>query len=141
MHGTATAAHVIAVPAHASAPGMVRTGRAISAIVALFLALDGVGKVLQWAVHVEGTTKLGYPAHSVRWIGLALVLSTLLYVLPRTAILGAILLTGYLGGAVATQVRADDPWFLFPVLFGVLVWGGLYLRDPQVRALVPLRQR
>jgi hypothetical protein len=143
MHSTATAARAIAIPAtHATSPvgGMVWTGRVISAIVALFLLLDGAGKVLEWAVHVEGTTGLGYPAHSVRWIGLALVVSTLLYVLPRTAILGAILLTGYLGGAVATQVRADDPWFLFPILFGVLVWGGLYLRDEAVRALIPLRQ-
>ncbi|HEX8362222.1 MAG TPA: DoxX family protein [Longimicrobium sp.] len=141
MQSTATAARSIAIPAHASSIGGVAwTGRVISAITALFLLLDGAGKVLEWAVHMEGSMKLGYPEHSVRWIGLALVFSTILYVLPRTAILGAILLTGYLGGAVATQVRADDPWFLFPIAFGVLVWAGLYLRDEELRALVPLRR-
>ncbi len=69
-------------------------------------------------------------------IGLALLVCTLLYAIPRTAILGAILLTGYLGGETATQVRLEDPWFLFPVLLGVLVWAGLMLRDPHLGALV-----
>jgi hypothetical protein len=136
MQSTPIAAHSISSPAQTSRTGgAVRTGRVISAVVALFLLVDGAGKVLETAVHMEGSVQLGYPAHSVRWIGLALLVSSILYLVPRTAILGAILLTGYLGGAVATQVRAEDPWFLFPILFGVLVWGGLYLRDPRVRAL------
>jgi hypothetical protein len=121
--------------------GMPRTGRAISGFVALFMLADGVGKLGSFGPHIEGSAKLGYAAHLVPWIGLALVVSTLLYVVPRTAILGAILVTGYLGGATATQVRAEDPWFLFPVVFGVLAWGGLYLRDPLLRALIPLRGR
>ncbi len=141
MQSTATAAQRITLPVHApQGLALVRTGRTLSALVALFMLVDGVCKALEVGVHMEASMKLGYPAHSVRWIGLALVVSTVLYLLPRTATLGAILVTGYLGGAVATQVRADDPWFLFPVVFGVLAWGGLYLRDAQVRALIPLRK-
>jgi hypothetical protein len=116
------------------------TARAISAFVALFLFVDGLGRVVRFAPYLEGTVQAGYPAYQASWIGLALVVSTLLYVIPRTAILGAILVTGYLGGAAATQVRTENPWFLFPVAFGVLAWLGLYLRDAQLRALIPVRK-
>jgi hypothetical protein len=88
---------------------------------------------------VEGTVQFGYPQHLATPIGIVLVACTLLYVVPRTAVLGAILLTGYLGGATASQVRVEDPFFLFAAVFGVLVWAGLYLREPRVRALIPLR--
>jgi DoxX-like protein len=71
------------------------------------------------------------------WIGLSLLVSTILYAVPRTAVLGAILLTGYLGGAVATQVRVGDPWFLFPAVMGALAWAGLWCRNPQIRELLP----
>lgn len=87
---------------------------------------------------------MGYPASAVRPIGVILLACTLLYIFPRTAILGALLLTGYLGGAVASQVRAANPLFthiLFPVYFAFLVWGGLYLRDAGLRLLVPLRRQ
>lgn len=142
MTATATQPRTTAapVPARASAGGMVWTGRVISGIVALFLLMDGGGKLFRMAVHVEGSARVGFAAHLVPWIGLSLVVATILYLIPRTAVLGAILMTGYLGGAVATQVRLEDPWFLFPVLFGVLAWGGLYLRDPGIRALIPYRE-
>ena len=111
-------------------------GRVVSALVAAFLLFDAGIKVMMLEPAVEGSVQLGYPEGTVFGIGLALLVSTALYALPRTAFLGAILLTGYLGGAVATQVRVEDPWFLFPAFFGVLVWGGLFLRDGRVRALV-----
>ncbi len=110
--------------------------RAVSALVVAFLAFDGITKAMMAEPVVEATTRLGYPEGTVFGIGLSLLLCTALYAVPRTAILGAILLTGYLGGAVATQVRVEDPWFLFPAFVGVLAWGGLYLRDERVRALV-----
>jgi hypothetical protein len=116
------------------------TARAVSTFVALFLFVDGLARVARFAPYVEGTVQFGYPAYQASWIGLALVVCTLLYVIPRTTILGAILITGYLGGAAATQVRVEDPWFLFPVALGVLAWMGLYRRDAQLRALIPVRK-
>ena len=114
-------------------------GRILSGLAALFLLLDGVMKLLKPAVVVESTVQLGYPESAIVGIGLVLLACTVLYVIPRTSILGAILLTGYLGGAVATQVRVDAGWFtiLFPVLFGCIVWGGLWLRDNKLRGLLP----
>jgi hypothetical protein len=111
-------------------------GRIVSALVVAFLLFDGGIKVMMLEPAVEGSVQLGYPEATVFGIGLALLVSTALYAVPRTAFIGAILLTGYLGGAVATQVRVEDPWFLFPAFFGVLVWGGLFLRNERVRALV-----
>lgn len=111
-------------------------GRVISALVVAFLLFDGGIKAMTLEPAVEGSARLGYPEGTVFGIGLALLVSTALYAVPHTAFVGAILLTGYLGGAVATQVRVDDPWFLFPAFIGVLVWGGLFLRDGRVRALV-----
>ena len=91
---------------------------------------------------VDGTLELGYPASVIFGLGVVLLVSTVLYVIPRTAVLGAILLTGYLGGAVATHVRVGNPLFshvLFPTYLGALIWGGLWLRDRRVRALLPIR--
>jgi hypothetical protein len=119
------------------------TGRIISGLVALFLLVDSVMKVMKAPVAVQGTIQLGYPESTVFGIGAVLLVSTLLYVIPRTAILGAILLTGYLGGAIATNVRVGNPLFsyvLFPVYVAVLIWGGLFLRDGQLRALFPCRR-
>ncbi len=120
---------------------MLWAGRIISALPALFLLLDGVGKLVKPAPVVEGTIRLGYPESVILGLGIVLIACTILYVIPRTSILGAILLTGYLGGAVATHVRVGDPWFpvFFPIIVGVLAWGGLYLRDDRLRALIPLR--
>lgn len=116
-------------------------GRIISTLVIAFLLLDGIVKVLMLAPAVEGSVQLGYPESTVFGIGLLLLACTVIYAIPRTAVLGAILLTGYLGGAVATHVRVGADVFpiLFAVIFGVLVWLGIYLRDERLRALVPLR--
>lgn len=116
------------------------TGRVISGLTVLFLLFDAMGKVMGAEPSVQGTVQLGYPESTVFGIGLTLLVCTILYVVPRTAVLGAILLTGYLGGATATAVRLESPWFLFPVIFGVLVWAGLFLRDERLRTLVPLRK-
>jgi hypothetical protein len=113
-------------------------GRALSAFAILFLAFDTVIKVLNLAPAVEATTQLGYPAHLVVTIGLIQLVCLAFYVVPRTAVLGALLLTGYLGGALATQLRAEAPLFslVFPLLVGAMVWGGLLLRNKKLRDLL-----
>ena len=119
-------------------------GRIISALPVLFLLLDGAMKLVKPAPVVEATIKLGYPESVIVPLGIVLLTCTILYVIPRTSALGAILVTGYLGGAVATHVRVGDPIFthaLFPVYLGVLIWGGLYLRDDRLRTLIPLRSQ
>jgi hypothetical protein len=120
----------------------VRIGLALSAVSVVFLLFDGVIKVIKTAEVTTGMTQLGYPDSLSRGIGVILLICVALYVIPRTAVLGAILLTGYLGGAVAAQVRIGNPllgYTLFPVYVALMVWGGLYLRDARVSALIPLR--
>ncbi|HEY2082965.1 MAG TPA: DoxX family protein [Verrucomicrobiae bacterium] len=121
---------------------LIWTGRVIIALVVLFVIFDGVMKLVKPAPVMQATARLGLPDSAITSIGIVLLVCTVLYAIPRTAILGAILLTGYLGGAVATQVRAGSPLFetLFPVIFGVLVWGGLFLRDGRLRAMIPVRR-
>ena len=114
-------------------------GRIVSGLIVMFLLVDGVMKSMKARVAVEGTIQLGYPESVIVWLGIVLLACTLLYAIPRTSILGAILLTGYLGGAVATHVRVGDPLFshaFFPVYLGVLLWGSLLLRDNRLRALI-----
>jgi hypothetical protein len=103
----------------------------------LFLLIDGAMKLVKPAPVVEATVGLGYPESVIVPIGVVLIVCTILYLIPRTSVLGAILLTGYLGGAVATHVRTGESLFsiIFPVIFGVLLWLGLYLRDSRLRAL------
>jgi hypothetical protein len=118
-------------------------GRIMSGLAALFLLFDGVMKLIKPAAVVEGTVRLGYPESVIVKLGIVLISCTVLYLIPRTSILGAILLTGYLGGAVATHVRIGDPLFshiLFPTYLGFLIWGGLYAREERLRALIPLRR-
>lgn len=118
-------------------------GHVLTAVTALFLTFDTVMKVLGLAPAVEATTGLGYPAGSVVGIGLIQLVCLVLYLVPRTSVLGAILLTGYLGGAIATHVRVGSPLLthtLFPIYVGLLLWGGLYLREARLRDLVPLRR-
>jgi hypothetical protein len=117
-------------------------GRIVSGLVALFLLMAAVMDLTKAHSAVEGMVKYGYPESSIVGIGIALLVGIVLYVVPRTSVLGAIVLTGYLGGAVATHVRAADPVgrMLVPVVFGMLVWGGLYLRDIRLRGHVPLRR-
>jgi hypothetical protein len=109
-------------------------GRVLTALCVLFLLFDGITKVLKVTPVMEACERLGYAANLVPGIGLLLLTCTLLYVIPRTSILGAILLTGYLGGGTTTLVRVGEP-FYFPVLMGVLIWVGLYLRDERLRSL------
>lgn len=124
---------------YATAGGMPRTGGVLGGFVALFLFFDGAARLARFAPYVEGTVRFGYAESLAPWIGLTLLACVVLYLVPRTAVLGAILTTGYLGGAAASHVQAEDPWFLFPVVLGVMAWAGLYLRDARVRALLPLR--
>jgi hypothetical protein len=116
-------------------------GRIMSALPALFLLVDGAMKLVKPEPVVKATVELGYAETVILPLGVVLLACTILYLIPRTAVLGAILLTGYLGGAVATQVRAGQGLFeiLFPVVVGVLLWGGLVLRDDRLRTLIPLR--
>ena len=119
-------------------------GRTISALIVLLLLLDGVMKFFKPKPVVDAFAQLGIPIAFVFVIGAILLLCTLLYAVPSTSILGAILLTGYLGGAVMSHLRVGDPLFthvLFPTYLGSLLWLGLYLRDPRLRVLVPLRNR
>jgi hypothetical protein len=128
-----------AAAAKTTGRGMVLAGRIVSGFAALFLLVDGVLRTVRFAPYVEGTVQFGYPQHLATPIGVVLTVCTLLYLVPRTAVLGAILLTGYLGGATASHVRVEDPNFLFAAVVGVLVWAGLYLREPRLRALIPFR--
>ena len=142
---TTTTIHASNSDAQSAPPskGRLWTGRVMSALPALFLFMDAVGKLVKPAPVVEGTVQLGYPESVLVGLGIVLLACTVLYVIPRTAVLSAILLTGYLGCAVATHVRVGSPLFshiLFPVYLAVLLWGGLYLRDERLRALIPLRR-
>ena len=118
------------------------TGRVLTVLAGLFLIFDGVGKLMMPGPVVEAFGKLGFPVSLGPGIGILLLVCTLVYLVPRTAILGAVMLTGFLGGAVAIQMRAGSPLFetVFPVLFGILVWAGIYLRDCQLCKLIPLRR-
>lgn len=115
-------------------------GRIISALPALFLLSSGVNVAMKSPQVMEGFGRLGYPESLALTIGILEFACAMLYVVPRTAVLGAILLTGYLGGATASHVRIGDGTFFAPVVLGVLVWAGLYLRDNRLRALLPLRR-
>lgn len=118
-------------------------GRIISGVVVLFLLFDGAIKLIPLDVVVETLRELAIPEHLARALGVMTLVCTLLYAFPRTSVLGAILLTGYLGGAIYVHVRAGSPLFshtLFGVYLGLLVWAGLYLRDATLRTLIPLRR-
>lgn len=125
-----------------SAKTAIWSGRIVSALAILFLAFDGGIKALNLAPAVDSTIQLGYPASLVIGIGILELACLAVYCIPRAAVLGAILLTGYLGGAIATQLRAGAPLFsvVFPIILGALIWGGLFAREPRLRALVPLRR-
>ena len=117
-------------------------GYILSALPALFLLLDALGKLFKPEPVVTGTLDLGYQESVIVPLGVLLLVCTALYIIPKTSVLGAILLTGYLGGAVATHVRLANPLFthqLFPVYLGALLWLGLYLRDARLRSLLPFR--
>ena len=117
-------------------------GYVLTGLVALFLTFDTVMKMLQLAPAMQGTIELGYPASTVLTIGLIELVCLVLYLVPRTSVLGALVLTGYLGGAIATHVRVGSPLpthTLFPIYVALMVWGGLYLRESRLRELLPFR--
>lgn len=117
-------------------------GNAISGLLIAFFIFDAAMKIVKPAPVVDASAHMGLPAGLITPIGAVLLLCVVLYAIPRTAVLGALLLTGYLGGAVFANLRAGDPLFshvLFPVYFGVLLWGALLLREPRLRELIPLR--
>jgi DoxX-like family len=114
-------------------------GRIISALPVLLMVFGGVFGVLKPAAAVPGFIHYGYPERLFLPICILELACAVIYAIPRTSVLGAILLTGYLGGATATHVRIGDPLFVVPVILGVLVWGGLFLRDDRLRKLIPLR--
>ena len=122
--------------------GALWTGRALSAVIVLFMTFDGAIKLPPLDIVTQTMSELGWPAEPnvARLIGVVGLISTALYAIPRTSVLGAILLTAYMGGAISTHVRIGNPLFshtLFGVYLGVMLWGGLYLRDARVRALIP----
>ena len=117
---------------------LVWIGRILSALPVLLLLFSAVAKFMKPAPVIEGFQKLGYPNHTILPIGVTELLCTVLYVIPQTSVLGAILLTAYLGGATATHVRVGDPFF-GPIVMAMVAWLGLFLRDSRLRALLPLR--
>lgn len=118
-------------------------GRIIGGLSVLFLLFDGAMKLVKPAFVVDATVNLGYDENTIIPLGVVLIVCTILYLIPATSVLGAILLTGYLGGAVATHVRASQGLFsiIFPVIIGILLWLSLYLLDVRLRALIPFRSR
>lgn len=119
------------------------TGRVITAIVVLFLLFDSITKLLRVDAVVKASEQMGYPVSLLTVVGIILLVCVIIYVNPRTSILGGVLLTGYLGGAVEVNLRAGSPLFsnvLFPVYFGILVWAGLYLRNQRVREFISFRK-
>jgi hypothetical protein len=118
-----------------------RVGWGLTTLTVLFMLFDAAGKLALEPHVVEATTKIGYPVAAIRPIGIIALICTILYAIPRTAILGAVLLTGFCGGAVASKVRIEDPLFssvLFGVYFGIIAWVGLYLRVDALRRLLPV---
>lgn len=119
------------------------TAHVLTTLTGLFLTFDTVMKVLQLAPAMQATTELGYPGAAVLWIGVIELVCLGLYLFPPTSVLGALFLTGYLGGAIATHVRAGSPLLshtLFPIYVALLLWGGLYLRETRLGALIPFRR-
>src|SRR5690242_18874872 len=131
-------------PSTLTAPGprtRIWTGRVLTGLIAALLLLDAGVKLVRLQVAVEGTMKIGYAVEVIRPLGVVLAASTLLHLFPRTQLIGAALLTAYLGGAVATHVRTGTPFWM-PVVMGVLLWAAYYLRSPELRALLfPTRAR
>jgi hypothetical protein len=121
--------------------GSLWTGRIISGLVVLFMLFDSITKIIKMPQVIEASARVGIGAGTVFWIGVTLLVCVIFYVIPKTSIFGAILLAGYLGGAVSVNVMSHQPVFniCFAIAFGVLTWLGLYLREPRLRALVPLK--
>ena len=130
----------IAAPGSVS-KGSLWAGRIISGLVVLFLLFDSITKIMKIPQVIEASAKVGIGASQIFWIGVTLLVCVILYVIPRTSVLGAILLAAYLGGAVCANLLTHQPVFNYclAIGFGILTWLGLYLREPRLRALVPLK--
>lgn len=117
-------------------------GRIVTTLVVLFCAFDGLMKVIKEPHVIAACAQLGFSASEMVLIGVLMLACTVLYAIPRTAILGAVLLTGYLGGAVLANIHVGHPLFecIFPVIFGALAWGGVFVREPRLRELIPFRK-
>jgi hypothetical protein len=123
-----------------SSKTQVLVGRVLSGLAIAFLTFDSVGKLLRVQPVIEGTVQLGYPTSIIIPLGIVLLSCVLIYAVPRTSVIGAMLLTGYLGGAVATHARLEHPLLshtLFPIYVAVIIWAGLVLRDARLRVLLP----
>ena len=131
-------AHLMEIGSTGSSPRRIWAGRILTALSVLFLLMDGGMKLFKPPFVIEATARLGYPESTIVGIGVTLLVCTVLYLIPRTAVLGAILLTAYLGGAVASNVRAGTPLFnmVFPMLFGVMAWAPLVLRDKRLETIL-----
>lgn len=118
------------------------TGRVLSILIVLFMLFDGISKLMKPPSVVQGFTQAGWPASLVVTIGVIALICAVLYAIPRTAVLGAILLTGYLGGATASNLRIGLPMIVIfsPVILGVLAWLALFLREDRLRGLIPLKR-
>ena len=127
------------LPAISPSRKTIWTGRIISTLPVLALLFSATMKLMKPPGIVDGFKHFGYPEELIRVLGIVELSCAVIYIIPRTSVLGAILMTGYLGGAVATHARVEDPHFIMPFLVGVLVWLGLLLREPRLRALLPLR--
>jgi hypothetical protein len=132
------------LPAPAVGRAALWTGRVLSAVLVLLLLLDATMKLIPLQVVIDGSREIGWPADvmTARTLGVVLALATILYAVPRTSVLGAVILTGYMGGAIAAHARVSDPLFthtLFGVYLGIALWAGLWLRDPRLRALMPFK--
>jgi hypothetical protein len=114
----------------------------LTGLSALFLVFDAVGKIMLPKQVLDASSRLGFPLSLIPGVGILLLLITIVYVIPRTAVLGAVLITGFLGGAMAIQMRAGSPTFelLFPLIFALVVWGGVYLRECRLHRILPLRR-
>ena len=120
------------------------SGRIISILVILFLLFDGITKLLKIDEVVKATVQLGYPENIIPVIGVVLLICTIIYLIPRTSVFGAVLLTAYLGGAVATNLRISNPLFsntLFPVYIGILLWAGIFLQDNNLKEIIPFKSK
>jgi hypothetical protein len=115
--------------------GALWAGRIINGLVILFLLFDAVMKIIKEIHSIEGSAKLGWPVDAVQGLGIVLLIGTLIYMIPRLALFGAVLVTAYLGGAVAIMFRAGQPFF-FPIIFGILLWVGYYFRSAKLRMLI-----
>jgi len=125
----------------ANSKGKLWAGRIMSALPVLFILLGSVMKLMRLPAVIEGFAKSGVPERLIIPVGMIELICVVVYLVPRTAVLGAILMTGLLGGATITTLRVGDPTYPMPVILGMLAWGGLYMRDARLRELIPLRRR